>query len=62
MKYGHFFGRAITLALYPTIKMTVFCAIFEVNRSIGKLWDLLGHFDKKDMFFTKRWTKFRLVI
>jgi len=21
---------------------------FEVNRRIGKFWDLLGHFDKKD--------------
>jgi len=28
--------------------MTVFDSIFEVNASIGKLWDLLGHFDKKD--------------
>jgi len=31
--------------------MTVLGAIFEVNSSIGKLWDLLGHFDKKDTFF-----------
>jgi len=28
--------------------MTVFGAISEVNCSIGILWDLLGHFDKKD--------------
>jgi len=34
----------------PTGKMTVFGAIFEVNSCIGKLWDLLGHFDKKDTF------------
>jgi len=27
----------------------LFGAIFEVNSSIGKLWDLLGHFDEKDM-------------
>jgi len=27
--------------------MTAFGAIFEVNSSIGKLWDLLGHFDEK---------------
>jgi len=32
----------------PTGKMTVFGAIFEVKSSIGKLWVLLGHFDKKD--------------
>jgi len=31
-----------------TRKMTVFGAIFEVNSSIGKLKDLLGHFDEKD--------------
>jgi len=30
-------------------KMTVFGAIFEVKSSIGKLWNLLGHFDEKDM-------------
>jgi len=30
-------------------KMTVFPVIFEVNSSIGKLWGLLGHFDKKGM-------------
>jgi len=29
--------------------MTMFGTIFEVNNSnIGKLWDLLGHFDKKN--------------
>jgi len=28
--------------------MTVFSAIFEVNSSIIKLWDLLEHFDEKD--------------
>jgi len=27
--------------------MTVFGTIFEVNYSIGKFWDLLGHFDEK---------------
>jgi len=31
----------------PAREMTKFDAIFEVNSSIGKLWDLLGHFDKK---------------
>jgi len=30
--------------------MTVFGTIFEVNSSIGKLWDLLVHFEKKDTF------------
>jgi len=29
--------------------MTVFGTIFEVNSSIGKLLDLLGHFDVRDM-------------
>jgi len=38
-------------------KMTVFRAIFEVNSSIGKLWDLLGHYDKKDMVFLKKMNK-----
>jgi len=34
--------------------MTMFGAIFEVNNSIGKLWELLGHFDYKDTVdFTK---------
>jgi len=28
--------------------MTLVGAIFEENSNIGKLWDLLGHFDKKD--------------
>jgi len=28
--------------------MIVFHAIFEVNSSIGKLWNLLGNFDEKD--------------
>jgi len=28
--------------------MTVFGAIFEVNSSLCKLRDLLGHFDEKD--------------
>jgi len=27
--------------------MTVFGTIFEVKNSIGKLWDLLGHSNKK---------------
>jgi len=27
--------------------MTLFGAIFEVNNRVGKLWYLLGHFDKK---------------
>jgi len=31
-----------------TGKMTICGAIFDVNSSIGKLWDLLGYFDKKD--------------
>jgi len=29
-------------------KIYVFSAIFEVNNHIGKLWDLLEHFDEKD--------------
>jgi len=33
----------------PSVKITVFGAVFEVNRSIGRLWDLLGHFNEKDM-------------
>jgi len=33
---------------YPTRKMTVFGAIFEVNSNFGKLWDFLGHLGKKD--------------
>jgi len=33
--------------------MTIFRAIFEINSGIGKLWDLLGHFDKKDMVCLK---------
>jgi len=28
--------------------MTILGAIFEVNSSFGKLWDLLGQFDEKD--------------
>jgi len=32
----------------PTWKITVLGAIFVVNSSVGKLWDLLGHFDEKD--------------
>jgi len=32
----------------PTGKMTAFGRIFEVNVSIGKLFDLLGHFDVED--------------
>jgi len=28
--------------------MIAFRIIYEVNCSIGKLWDLLGHSDKKD--------------
>jgi len=43
----------------PVWKMTVFCAIFEVKSSIGKLWDLLRHFDKNTFFI---WTKFDFVI
>jgi len=46
-----------------TGKMTVFGAICEVNSSIGKFWDLLGHFDEKCTidfksipFFIKCWT------
>jgi len=35
-------------AVVITQKMTAFGAIFEVNSSIGKLWDLLGHSDEKD--------------
>jgi len=27
----------------------VFGTIFEVSSVIGKLWDLLGHFDEKEM-------------
>jgi len=34
--------------LPPTGKMTMFGAIFEVNSSIGRLWDLFGHFNEKD--------------
>jgi len=34
--------------VFPTQKMILFVAIFEVNSSIGKLWDLLGHLVKKD--------------
>jgi len=35
--------------------MTAFGTIFEVNISIGKLLDLLGHFDyKKVTFFIKQ--------
>jgi len=30
-----------------TGKMTLLGAIFEVNGSIGKFWDLLGYFNKK---------------
>jgi len=30
--------------------MTVFNAIFEVNSSTGKLWDLLGNLKKKMLF------------
>jgi len=29
--------------------MTVFSTIFRANSSFGKLGDLLGHFDEKDM-------------
>jgi len=28
--------------------MILFGAIFKVNRSFDKLWELLGHFDEKD--------------
>jgi len=35
--------------------MTGFSAIFKVNSSIGKLWDLLGHFDIKDMVDFKKY-------
>jgi len=35
----------------PTRKMTVFGAIFGVNSSIGKLWDLLGYFGEEDKIF-----------
>jgi len=31
----------------PSRKMTVFVTIFKVKSSIGKLWDLLGHFHVK---------------
>jgi len=31
--------------------MTLLGAIFEVSSSIDKLWDLLGHFDKKGIGF-----------
>jgi len=34
---------------YPTGKMTVFGAIYEVNGSIGKLSNVLGDFNKKDV-------------
>jgi len=37
--------------------MTTFCSIFEVNSSIGKLWDLLGYFDKKDMVDFNEYSK-----
>jgi len=29
--------------------MTAFGAIFDVNSSSVKLWDLLGHFDEEDI-------------
>jgi len=60
---GPFFGRVslkysdknfsvvAKIKTYPFFligKMTVFGTIFEVNSSIGKLWNLLGHSDKKD--------------
>jgi len=32
----------------------VFGAIFELNSPIGKLWDLLEHFDKKDTVAHKK--------
>jgi len=35
----------------PGKKMTIFCAIFDVNSSIGKFWDKLVYFDKKDTVF-----------
>jgi len=35
--------------------MNVFGAIFEENGSIGKLRDLLGHFNKKDTVDFKKY-------
>jgi len=32
-----------------TGKMTAFCTIIEDISSIGKLWDLLGHFNENNM-------------
>jgi len=31
----------------PTRNMTVFGGIFDVNISISKFWNLLGHFNEK---------------
>jgi len=33
----------------PNRKISMFGAIFKVNSIIGKLWDLLGHFDENDV-------------
>jgi len=41
----------------PTGKMNVFGTIFKVNSSLGKLRDLLGHFDKIPVFFIKQFYK-----
>jgi len=42
-------GHLVHIATpFRTGKMSLFCAIFEVNRSIGKLTDLKEHFGKKD--------------
>jgi len=43
------------------VHFTAFRSIFEVNSSIGKLWDLLWHFDKKDTFFQKNKQKSALL-
>jgi len=32
-------------------KMTIFCATFEANSIIGKLWDLLEYFNQKKICF-----------
>jgi len=36
--------------------MTVFCAIFEVNSGIGKLWDLIQYFGEKDKVDFNKYT------
>jgi len=39
--------RFLHMQFYTYRKITMFGAIFEVNSSIGKLQNLLGHFDEK---------------